>query len=124
MTMTLNERAGQAIAELSHAMTASGWDAGTGLGAMATVDSREALGDAADMFAAIAVMELDPLVTSAALHAYFVFSDQAGRRPKPCVSCSSTIHLKGVHGMGAESARERDLESGTVCGCYCQRRKS
>jgi hypothetical protein len=121
MTAMLNESATEAFAGLSRALRAAGFDAGFGT---PTVESREALGEGADLSAAIALLDLDPAVTSAALHAYFVFADQAGRRPKPCVSCSSTIHIKGLHGMGAQSASERDLESGTVCGCYCQRRKS
>lgn len=124
MTMTLNESASKAVAELSQALRVTGWDAGTGLGAMASVESREALGSAADMCSALALMDLDPRVTAAALHAYFVFADQAGRRPKPCVPCSSSMHFKGVvHGMATQSMEQRDLDGSLVCGCYCQRRK-
>jgi hypothetical protein len=117
----LNERATLVVRVLAAALDKAGFPA-EALRGMATVESREDLGAAADLCKQLAVMfhGVDFEVTQAAAHAHFVLSDQAGRTGSRCRPCSFSMHPQDLHSTAAVLKDDEGLESHPLCSCYCQ----
>ena len=122
--MVMNQRASAAIRSLAAAMENAGTPADA-LKGIATVEAREDLASAADLCQQLAVMfnGVDYVVTQAAIRAYYILMDQAGRTLTLCPSCLFSLHRKSLHSDQATVDGDPGLETSSLCRCSCQRGK-